>query len=201
MAEKRIDNTANSLLKQVHVAAPCAESWEAMPGGDTVRACDRCQHRVYNLSEMTADEAETLLRETEGRLCVRFYRRADGTIMTKDCPVGNQVARRRIAGAATAAAATFAFASSAALLGKPRAELPRWVQSIMNTLAPEPERAVVGEIPSRVIELPMAPGPTMGTPAPIPTPEPAHYEMGEMAVEPQPEKIMGKIALPQKASD
>lgn len=193
MAEKQRDaSSSDSLLKRVHVASPCAESWEAMPGGDTVRACDRCQHKVYNLSEMTAAEAETLLRETEGRLCVRFYRRADGTIMTKDCPVSSQVARQRAAGAVTAVAATVAFASSAALLNKPVSEQPRWIQWAMNALAPEPVEVspMLGQITRQPIALPMAP--TMGTPAPVATPEPSAPMMGEMVVEERP--TMGKVA-------
>ena len=89
-----MDETVRELLKNVRVAAPCSESWNDMPGSDSVRSCERCQHKVYNLSEMTAPEAADLLRRAEGRLCVRFYRRADGTVMTKDCPVGAQAATR-----------------------------------------------------------------------------------------------------------
>lgn len=48
---------------------------------------------MYNLSELSRNEAENLIREKEGRLCVRFFRRADGTILTKDCPVGLRAAR------------------------------------------------------------------------------------------------------------
>ena len=48
---------------------------------------------VYNLSEMSQPEAEGLLRSHEGRLCVRYYQRSDGTILTKDCPVGTAAVR------------------------------------------------------------------------------------------------------------
>ena len=75
-------------LSRVKVASPCSESWDAMPGGERIRSCARCQHRVYNLSEMSAADAAKLIREAEGRLCIRFYRRADGTLLTRDCPVG-----------------------------------------------------------------------------------------------------------------
>jgi hypothetical protein len=37
---------------------------------------------------MTAAEVSALIVETEGRLCARIYRRADGTVLTSDCPVG-----------------------------------------------------------------------------------------------------------------
>jgi len=45
---------------------------------------------------MTTQEAEDLLRRTEGRLCVRFYRRSDGTILTGNCPVGLRAIRDRL---------------------------------------------------------------------------------------------------------
>lgn len=90
---------STEILKRVKVAAPCAQSWEAMPGGERVRSCERCGHKVYNLSGMTAHEAAKLVRGAEGtrRLCVRYYRRADGSMMTRDCPVGVRAVRRRIA--------------------------------------------------------------------------------------------------------
>ena len=37
---------------------------------------------------MTEEEALKLVEEREGRLCVRFYQRRDGTVLTTDCPVG-----------------------------------------------------------------------------------------------------------------
>jgi hypothetical protein len=51
---------------------------------------------VYNLSGMTRFEAESLIAQNEGRLCVRFYRRRDGSIITKDCPVGLRAIQRRV---------------------------------------------------------------------------------------------------------
>ncbi len=91
------------VLDDVRVAAPCPADWAAMTGDDRVRACSQCDRRVYNLSAMTRVEAEALITQHEGRLCVRYFRRRDGTILTRDCGVG--VARRRrrrlvVAGAA-----------------------------------------------------------------------------------------------------
>jgi hypothetical protein len=37
---------------------------------------------------MTTTEAEELLSNLGGRICVRYFRRADGRIMTRDCPIG-----------------------------------------------------------------------------------------------------------------
>jgi hypothetical protein len=82
-------------LKQIQIAKPCQQSWDEMDGDETARFCPLCSRHVYNLSAMTADEAKTLVFETEGQHCVRFYRRKDGTIMTSDCPVGVRIAQRR----------------------------------------------------------------------------------------------------------
>src|SRR5215467_14976203 len=98
-----------SLLDNIRVASPCPASWEKMTGDDRVRFCQECKLNVYNLSEMTRLEAEKLIANREGRLCVRFYRRADGTILTRDCPRGLQALTARvsrIAGAVVSAMMT-----------------------------------------------------------------------------------------------
>lgn len=84
------------LLQYVKVAAPCSADWNEMAevDGDRVKFCSGCQKRVYNLSAMGQAEAEGLLRKHEGHLCVRYYRRTDGTILTTDCPVGLKAARQ-----------------------------------------------------------------------------------------------------------
>jgi hypothetical protein len=64
---------------------------------DRVRFCSQCNLNVYNLSGMRREEAEALVAKTEGRLCVRFYRKADGSILTQNCPVGLKAIKRRVA--------------------------------------------------------------------------------------------------------
>lgn len=91
------------LLSRMRVASPCPTSWEAMEGDGRVRFCRLCDLHVYNFSELTRTEAESLVARTEGRLCARLYRRADGTVLTKDCPTGLRAARRRVGRAAGAA--------------------------------------------------------------------------------------------------
>ena len=81
-------------LENIRVAAPCRADWKLMEGNDRVRHCQTCAKNVYNLSEMSKDAAEKLLTEKEGNLCVRFYQRADGTIITDNCPVGLKIVRR-----------------------------------------------------------------------------------------------------------
>jgi len=64
---------------------------------ERVRFCSQCNLNVYNLSGMSRREAEALVMKTEGRLCVRFYRKADGSILTQNCPVGLKAIKRRVA--------------------------------------------------------------------------------------------------------
>ena len=84
-----------SPLNRVSVATPCPADWDRMVGDDRVRFCGQCELNVYNLSAMSTDDAESLIARTEGRLCVRFYRRRDGSIITEDCPVGLRALKRR----------------------------------------------------------------------------------------------------------
>jgi hypothetical protein len=83
-------------LNHVRIASPCKADWDQMIGGERRRFCGQCSLNVYNLSGMTRAEAESLIARTEGRLCVRFYRRFDGSIITKDCPIGLRAIRRRL---------------------------------------------------------------------------------------------------------
>jgi hypothetical protein len=83
-------------LKNVQVASPCVADWDLMIGTDRIRFCGRCSLNVYNLSCMTRNDAESLILRNEGRLCVRFYRRPDGSIITQDCPVGLAAIRRKM---------------------------------------------------------------------------------------------------------
>lgn len=83
-------------LAHVTIAAPCQADWDRMMGSDRVRFCGQCSLNVYNLSGMTRSDAESLIARSEGRLCVRFYRRRDGSIITRDCPIGLRAIRRRV---------------------------------------------------------------------------------------------------------
>lgn len=81
------------VLDNLRIAAPCTADWKQMTGDERVRHCGDCKKNVYNLSGMTRDEAEALLIERNGDLCVRYYQRHDGTILLADCTIG--VKRRR----------------------------------------------------------------------------------------------------------
>jgi len=82
----------------IRVASPCHARWNDMTGDERARFCGQCQKHVYNLSAMTRAQIEALVRETEGRFCGRFYRRADGRMLTADCPSRLRRLRERVAG-------------------------------------------------------------------------------------------------------
>lgn len=90
------------LLSSLRVAAPCTVSWDSMEGGDRVRHCSQCDKNVYNLTDMTRSEANEFLVLTAHSACVNFYKRADGTVIVDNCPVGLRRLRahyRRVAAA------------------------------------------------------------------------------------------------------
>lgn len=77
-----------ALLDEVQIASPCAANWDDMKGDARARHCGSCDRMVYDLSGLTAAEAAALIRAKEGSFCVRLFRRADGRILTADCPNG-----------------------------------------------------------------------------------------------------------------
>jgi hypothetical protein len=93
----------NDFLDRMRIASPCSVGWERMSGDEKVRYCDECNLHVYNISEMTGERVASLIASKEGRICARLYRRADGTVLTKDCPVGLRAFRKRVSRTAGAA--------------------------------------------------------------------------------------------------
>jgi hypothetical protein len=69
-------------LDVLRVKSPCTEDWNAMGGDERVRFCAGCGRDVHNLSALPREEAERLLCEAAGRLCVRFERTEQGAIKT-----------------------------------------------------------------------------------------------------------------------
>src|SRR5437879_29867 len=80
---------------KLRVASPCTARWEDMKGDEQMRFCNLCQKNVYNLSALSSADAATLVKSKEGKLCARFYQRADGTVLTDDCPIGLAKAWKR----------------------------------------------------------------------------------------------------------
>lgn len=83
-------------IDSLRVAKPCPVGWDTMKGDERKRRCDMCELSVYNVSEMTEAEIRKLIANPTERICARIYRRADGTVITRDCPVGLRAYRKRI---------------------------------------------------------------------------------------------------------
>jgi hypothetical protein len=153
-----------------------------MHGDERVRFCGMCEKNVYNLSAMSRADAEMLVREKERRLCVRFYQRADGTVLTGDCPVGVQKKRLRQRVWASLSGAAASLMLLLGLSGRAGADL-----TLRNGKRPANHHAQV-----------------MGGPAPSPapvavTPDPTMM-MGQPVAVPQP-PLMGKPTLPKPKAE
>ena len=196
----------DDLLKRVRVATPCPADWDKMVGDARVRFCGSCKLNVYNLSDMSRAEAETLVRQAEGddgkaHLCVRFYQRADGTMITADCPVGllaraTRGVRRRVAFYASCGAALTLTSLSwargqqnrspfsdevAAIAADPQAwreYQPVPVRTFLQRVDPAPITAVAGGI----------------SVAPAPPRELGRVTMGAPILRSRPQPLMGEIA-------
>jgi hypothetical protein len=127
------------VLPNIQIAAPCTADWNAMTGDEQVRACAQCNKNVYNLSSMTRDEAEALIVAKEGKLCVRYFQRKDGTILLKDCTIGVSKRRKRRVIAA-GAAALLASGAGAAMMLRHKSDAP-----VMGAMV-QPPVAIQGEI-------------------------------------------------------
>lgn len=98
-------------LARLTIATPCKQRWEDMVGDERVRVCAGCEKPVFDLSAMTMEDAEAVLGTRGVTPCVRFFKRADGTVMTSDCPIGKRPRRIGLALAAGALAAGGAVAA------------------------------------------------------------------------------------------
>ncbi len=156
-------------LETLTVASPCSAKWDEMTGDDRARFCGKCEKNVYNLSAMSAPEAEALLREKEGDVCVRFFQRADGTVMTADCPIG--VRRKRVRRLAVLATAGGALSAVAAMM------VPHATMGACKP--PHRDLTTNGEGPVGVTQPPSDAVPMMGSAVPMPPPPPVR--MGRVA--------------------
>jgi len=99
-------------IDDLQIAKRCPADWNDMVGTERVRLCGKCKLHVYNFSELTRDEAQSIALENDGQFCARFYRRADGTMLTKDCPLP----QRLYLGGLVAASKTLSWVAAFALM-------------------------------------------------------------------------------------
>jgi hypothetical protein len=160
----------SSFLDHLQIASPCEASWDAMTGDDRARHCAQCDKKVYNLAALTREEAMALFGNPEALPCLRLWKRADGTVMTADCPVGLKLRRRErriVAGAVMLVLAA---------CGPATAQAPTRLQ---------------GEVMLQGAPAPTRPAPPAKRP---PRPRPSRL-MGKVAA-PIPEPVQGLVACP-----
>ena len=175
-------------LEVIDIARPCPANWDEMRGDDAVRFCKHCSLNVYNLSAMSREAAERLVAEREGKLCVRFYRRLDGTVITRDCEGAWKLAAKRVGRFARAATAVVLTAALAPL------GFSRWLGA-----APT-EKSSSSSTPAVCVKPPQQATEVKGEPMAV---------MGDFAmpVQPPPQQppqqpqvqFLGRIANPRKA--
>lgn len=160
-------------LELIQIATPCHASWDDMAGDDRVRFCSHCRLNVYNLSELPRASAEKLVQEREGRLCVRFYRRHDGTVLTRDCPVGIRALRQRVVRSACALAGLLIAMFTATAFGSRLSRI--WPSSfrspataIHNWTTPQQPPAFMGDVVMGGCPAPPMPNPVPAPPVLVP---------------------------------
>ncbi|WP_426107626.1 hypothetical protein [Massilia sp. TSP1-1-2] len=148
-------------LHSIKIASPCTASWAAMRGDDRVRHCNDCNKSVFNLSAMPEAEGAALLAaNADGALCVRYYQRADGTVMTSDCSTSARAYTRRtlrklpaLAGAAIVAMSAGGGATAQSIPPTP----PRDVATIMmGAPMPTATTTVTVPVPAQAVRPPLA---------------------------------------------
>lgn len=180
------DTNANcgSELDAIEVQTPCEIPWDTMQGDNRVRFCGHCRQNVYNIEALPRAEAVRLIGDREGRVCVRFHRRRDGTVVTADCWERLRAARRK---------GWLAFAAMLVIVGTAQ------LLAMLTGLAGLHRLGRQGEVPlggPRVVNAESAPSPS-------PVVEP-HFLMGDVALTPkpapspaptaaQPHRLMGKM--------
>lgn len=149
-------------LERVQIAKPCPARWEDMEGDDVRRLCAHCNLHVTNLSAMSAEQAEAFIAaatERQGeRVCIRLFRRADGTVLTRDCPVGVAKARAALVRVCGRAAALIGLSIAAAQSSHAAAQREyfsvrnlrpvQWLASVFGstTNVPTPCTGIMGEM-------------------------------------------------------
>lgn len=107
-------------LDVIDVRTPCPSEWDRMAGDERSRFCAGCGLHVHNLSAMTRTDAERLVCQAAGRLCVRYERTAGGGVRTLDYAEPATGRRGGRFWSALGVAGALAATAAAALVGMPR---------------------------------------------------------------------------------
>jgi hypothetical protein len=95
--------------RQLAVANPCSENWDAMAGGGRQRFCDVCKRSVHDLSVLTRRQAIDLLDSNAGKICGRIdYDQLGNQIFAKERNAFERLIQISVLGASAVASAAAA---------------------------------------------------------------------------------------------
>jgi hypothetical protein len=140
--------SARRPLDVLQVRNPCPADWNKMAGDSTKRFCKHCRKFVHNLSEMPADEAERLVCENAGNLCVRFARdTTSGSVLTLNYASVTKASRGRAIMVVASILSALGFTGGWAAYKLLREPDPPAVQMMMGDIAPVPPSQPVSKAP------------------------------------------------------
>lgn len=73
---------------RISLPSPCSENWDEMEPAGCNRFCAACSETIHDLAELTAQEAEALLRKP-GKHCVRAQIGPDGALALRPSHLGH----------------------------------------------------------------------------------------------------------------
>ena len=116
--------------EKIEIMNPCSEDWNEMIGNDHFRFCSHCAKNVNDISNLTRKEATRLVRQSNGKLCVRYYvdPKTNRPVFLDTL---HKITRRAPAVTAGVMATSFALATAAYSQGEPRPVTQDAVQTII----------------------------------------------------------------------
>lgn len=88
MSKKWTADNVHLALKEIKIASPCHVTLDKMEDRGKCFYCNDCKLNVYHFSNLNSAEIAILLNENNEKLCIGMFKREDGTVITKDCPLG-----------------------------------------------------------------------------------------------------------------
>jgi hypothetical protein len=118
--------------EKIEIMNPCSEDWNEMIGNDHFRFCSHCAKNVNDISKLTRKEAMRLVRQSNGKLCIRYYVNPK-TNRPVFLDTLHKITRRAPALTAGVMATSFALATAAYSQGEPRPVTQDAVQAIIKS--------------------------------------------------------------------
>lgn len=136
---------------RISIQSPCNADWASMTGDERKRFCGECRKHVHDLSSMSPAEADALVRDAKGRLCVRFQPDVSGGVVHRSRSRRARLARWGLAALASLTAAP-ALASGRVDTSE---GVGAWIAEVVSDLAGQVAEVVDPEPPMIMGEMAM----------------------------------------------